>query len=82
MKMKNRTQRYRNLSSIKDLAMEKRHLQLQIAFQEKKLAHDWSTIRKAWDIVARLKNEIGPLSNALPLGVKIGKGIIHFLTRK
>lgn len=80
--MKSRAERYAKLSSLEQIAREKKRLKKQISAQEKTLGRDWNAIREAWSLVSKVKKVTSHFFNVLPFGLNAVALLAKLLSKK
>ena len=80
--MNSRTARYSKLTSIEEIAAEKKALGKLISSHEKTIGDDWKNIRSAWRIVSKLRKGLGFVTNVLPVGLGVGSFLLKLFSKK
>ena len=72
-----RAQKYAKITSLAEIAAEKRELKKMIAGKERVIKADWQNIREAWSFIPKIKKGFNFVTNILPVGI----GAVSFLTK-
>ncbi|MCQ2286790.1 MAG: hypothetical protein MJZ76_07940 [Bacteroidales bacterium] len=79
--MNNKRETYSHLSSLEEIAAEKKILRKRISRSEKKIDEDWGKIRSAWDFAAKIKKGLGFFTNATPFGLGIASVLVKLFSK-
>lgn len=79
--MSSRTDKYARISSLADIAAEKKALKKRIAGQEEAIGRDWQKIRSAWSFIPKLRKGISIAANVLPTGIGLFSFIANLFSK-